>query len=56
MSVLWDLPRSGILGLNRVVVNGSITTAVVGRRGTSLLCVNDHAHLLDPEAALLSYR
>jgi broad specificity phosphatase PhoE len=56
VSVVWELPPAGILRVNRVVVNGSITTAVVGRRGVSLLAVNDHAHLLGRDDGLLTYR
>ncbi|EFQ84463.1 phosphoglycerate mutase family protein [Aeromicrobium marinum DSM 15272] len=31
--------------LNRVVVNASVTTAIVGRGGTRLLAFNEHTHL-----------
>ncbi len=39
--------------LNTVVVNSSVTTLVVGRRGTTLLSYNEHTHLT---GAALSYR
>lgn len=41
--------------LNTVIVNSSITRLVVGRRGTTLVSVNDHAHL-EHDPVLLSYR
>ena len=42
-----------VVGLNRVTVNGAVTTLVAGRSGTSLLTFNEHAHL-DP--ASVTYR
>ncbi len=39
--------------LNTVVVNSSVTTLVVGRRGTTLLSFNEHTHLTRD---VLSYR
>lgn len=42
--------------LNTVIVNSSITKLVVGRRGTTLVSVNDHAHLEPYGAELLTYR
>lgn len=41
--------------LNTVIVNSSVTRLVVGRRGTTLVSVNDHAHL-ERDPSLLSYR
>lgn len=32
------------VALNRIVVNASVTTVVIGRRGAHLLSFNDHAH------------
>ena len=40
--------------LNPVVVNASVTKLVVGRRGTTLVSFNDHAHL--EAAGLVTYR
>ena len=37
---------AGVIALNRVSVNASITTIVSGSRGLSLVSFNDHAHLL----------
>ncbi|GJF30979.1 fructose 2,6-bisphosphatase [Kitasatospora sp. NE20-6] len=35
----------GFVALNRITVNASVTTVVVGRRGAHLLSFNDHAYL-----------
>ena len=37
---------AGVIALNRVSVNASITTVVSGGRGLSLVTFNDHAHIL----------
>ncbi len=39
--------------LNKVVVNTSVTKVVVGRRGSTLVCFNEHCHL---ELGGLTYR
>lgn len=36
----------GVVAMNRVSVNASITTIVAGARGLSLVSFNEHAHLL----------
>jgi len=36
----------GVISMNRVSVNASITTVVAGSRGLSLVSFNDHAHVL----------
>ncbi len=41
--------------LGNVVVNGSVTKVLVGRRGTSLISFNDHAHL-EVRPCLRTYR
>ena len=41
--------------LNTVIVNSSVTRLVVGQRGTTLVGVNDHAHL-EHDPAWISYR
>jgi broad specificity phosphatase PhoE len=43
------------LHLNRVMVNTSVTRLVRGRRGTSVVAINDHAHL-EGHDGLLTYR
>ena len=42
--------------LNRILVNTSVTKLAVGGRGTSLLTLNEHAHIDDGGGALLTYR
>jgi broad specificity phosphatase PhoE len=55
-AALLGVPPRGWLALNRVMVNTSITTVAVGRSGTSLVTVNDHAHLAGEGRRLLTYR
>ncbi|MBI1350350.1 MAG: histidine phosphatase family protein [Actinomycetales bacterium] len=43
---LLGADAAGVVALNRVSVNASITTVVAGARGLSLVSFNDHAHLL----------
>ena len=50
------LSAAGWAHLNRVVVNSSLTKLVLGRSGTTLLTINDHAHLEDQPRELLTYR
>lgn len=53
-AALLDLPSPGWTRIARVQVNAAITKAVSGRSGTSLVSVNDHAHLEAP--GLTTYR
>lgn len=50
-----QLDPAGWGRMNTVIVNSSVTRLVVGRRGTTLVSVNDHAHL-EHDPSLLSYR
>lgn len=50
------LDADGWRAMNRILVNTSITKLVSGRRGTTLLTVNDHAHLETEDRDLLTYR
>jgi broad specificity phosphatase PhoE len=50
------LDNDGWAQLNTVIVNSSITKLVVGRRGTTLVTINDHAHLEPHGRELLTYR
>lgn len=43
---LLDCAPAGVIAMNRVSVNASITTVVSGSRGLSLVTFNDHAHIL----------
>lgn len=42
--------------LSNVVMNGSVTKVLDGRRGASLISFNDHSHLEAAGSELLSYR
>lgn len=53
---LLGVEGAGVVRLNRVVVNASVTKLVSGRTGTSLLSFNEHAHFDGAADALLSYR
>jgi broad specificity phosphatase PhoE len=50
------LDVDGWARLNTVIVNSSITKLVVGRRGTTLVSMNDHAHLEPHGSEVLTYR
>jgi broad specificity phosphatase PhoE len=50
------LPPEGWARLNTVIVNSSVTKLVVVRRGTTLVSINDHAHLEGHPRELLTYR
>jgi broad specificity phosphatase PhoE len=49
---LLDCAPAGVIAMNRVSVNASITTLVSGSRGLSLVTFNDHAHILRDRALL----
>jgi broad specificity phosphatase PhoE len=51
---LLGVPASAFVAFNHVVVNAAVTKVVHGRRGTSLVSFNEHAHL-EPEG-LVTYR
>jgi broad specificity phosphatase PhoE len=53
---LWHLDPPAWAGLNRVIVNTSVTKIVAGRQGLTLLSINDHAHLEGAHRDLLTYR
>jgi broad specificity phosphatase PhoE len=53
---LLGLDDAAWAGLNRVIVNTAITKLVHGRSGTTLLSVNDHAHLETQPKDFLTYR
>lgn len=52
---LLGLDAQGVIALNRVSVNASITTVISGSRGLSLLTFNDHAHFIG-EVGMLTNR
>lgn len=53
---LLGLPPEALIAFNHVSVNTSITKLVVGRSGTTLVSFNEHAHLDEADASLISYR
>lgn len=53
---LLGVGAPGVVALNRVMANGSITKLVVGRAGVSLVAFNDHAHFEGDQRELLTYR
>lgn len=42
--------------LNPVTINGSVTKVIVGRRGSTLVSLNDHSHLEAADPGLITYR
>ncbi|GGQ58928.1 hypothetical protein [Streptomyces flaveolus] len=54
--VLLSLPHEGVVALNRVTVNASVTTLLAGATGTTLLPFNEHAHFAGDRRAMLTYR
>jgi broad specificity phosphatase PhoE len=55
-SHLLGVAGEAVVPLNRVVVNGALTTLLVGRSGVSLVTFNDHAHLSGEASELRTYR
>ncbi|MEW5351641.1 histidine phosphatase family protein [Streptomyces sp. 16-176A] len=53
---LLSLPYEGVVALNRVTVNASVTTLVAGGSGTRLLTFNEHAHFAGDRRHQLTYR
>lgn len=51
-AALLGTGASGVISLNRVSINASITTIAASERGLSLLSFNDHAHFLADRALL----
>jgi broad specificity phosphatase PhoE len=51
-----NLPAASFIALNRVQVNTGITKIVHGRRGTSLVTFNEHAHLEEADRFLVTSR
>jgi broad specificity phosphatase PhoE len=53
---LLGLPPSALIAFNHVSVHTGITKLVVGRSGTTLISSNEHAHVEEADASLISYR
>ncbi|MFT3660804.1 MAG: histidine phosphatase family protein [Gordonia sp. (in: high G+C Gram-positive bacteria)] len=52
----WGVPAERWPGLARAMVNASITRLLVGRRGLTVLSVNEHAHLSATAVGLATFR
>lgn len=53
---LLGLAPEAFVALNRVTVNAGVTKVVHGRRGTTLVSFNEHAHLEREGRSLVTYR
>jgi broad specificity phosphatase PhoE len=53
---LIGVPDQAFVALNRVSVNTAVTKLIVGGRGRTLVTYNDHSHLEEASATLLTYR
>ena len=53
---LLGLPPAAFVAFNRVTVNTGVTKVVHGRRGTTLVSFNEHAHLERDGRSLVTYR
>ncbi|MGE2715473.1 histidine phosphatase family protein [Mycolicibacterium litorale] len=49
LAQLWAMSPQSWIPLARTMVNASITKLIVGRRGVSVVSVNEHAHLDTPD-------
>lgn len=53
---LMSLPPQALIAFNHVSINTGITKLTVGRSGISLISANEHAHLEEAGAELITYR
>ena len=53
---LMEVPPQALIAFNHVSINTGITKLVVGRGGITLVSSNEHAHLEESEAGLVTYR
>lgn len=53
---LWGVPPESWPALARAMVNASITKLIVGRRGLTVVSVNEHAHLSAVDVGLATFR
>lgn len=53
---LWHVPPHRWPMLSRAMVNASFSKLIVGRRGVSVVSVNEHAHLDDRDGGLATFR
>ena len=55
-SALLGAPDRTFVAFNRTTVNAALSKVVIGRGGTTLVSFNEHGHLEEPEASLVTYR
>jgi broad specificity phosphatase PhoE len=53
---LLGLAPEALIGIHRIVVNASVTSVILGARGRHLLTFNEHGHLHQAGAELVTYR
>ena len=53
---LWGVPPHRWPAMARTMVNASVTKLLVGRSGTSVMSLNEHAHLVDREGGVATFR
>jgi broad specificity phosphatase PhoE len=55
-TALLRLAPESLIAFNHVSINTGITKLTVGRGGTTLISSNEHAHLEEADASLITYR
>jgi broad specificity phosphatase PhoE len=55
-AALLGLPPQALITFNHVSINAGITKVTVGRGGTTVISINEHAHLEGPDGSLVTYR
>ena len=53
---LWGVPAQSWPALARAMVNASYTKLLVGRRGITVVSVNEHAHLSATDVGMATFR
>lgn len=53
---LLGLTPEALIGIHRIVVNASVTTVILGSRAKHLLTFNEHGHLQQTGAEMVTYR
>ena len=53
---LWGVPPHRWPAMARTMVNASVTKLLVGRSGVSVMSLNEHAHLVDREGGVATFR
>lgn len=52
----WGVPAAAWPGIARAMVNASISKLIVGRRGITVVSLNEHAHLAARDIGLATFR